>query len=463
MEHGIENVQFGTSDADNELIRTPEIFNDAFFDPNDNIGELINGFKYIVLGRKGDGKSAYFAKMKCISESDKWLETIGVNLERINSSFFEKFTDQDLTGGKRYVPMWKCIILIELIKFIEKRGFQIQRDNYRSIVDALSRIGLLTGDSIEQTITSLESSDITLSVNNWISYGKHREAKRIIRGANDIFSILLDILRPVHLGESKFRMVFDGLDDILRASSLKTEIITGLVRATNEINNAFYKKELNFKTIVLIRSDIFDLCRDPDISKIKLASVINLSWLPAGNIYDSDLAKLVLARFNMKGKLYNSFRDAWQAYFPKTIDGKDSLEYMLDNTLYKPRDILVFFSLAQKMILQHNRQLTEGDFKLLLSKYSTDYFVVQMQDELTGFLPDDAINELQTVISRIGNRRFDFDTFNHEMCLHKEFINTKAEDVLKLMFERGYIGQYRKRPNHPREEFYFQKSVTISR
>ena len=453
---GLYNVKFGTTDADTELIRTPEIFNNAFFDPNHHIEELINGFKFIVTGRKGDGKSAYYAKMKCLAEIDDSLETIGVSLEKLNSGFFEKFTDRDLNGGKRYVPMWRCIILLELVKYIEKRGFQVQRQNYISLVDALGRIGLLTGESIEETIIKLDSTDIAISVNNWISYGNHREKERVIRGANDVYSVFLNELSDIYLGGTKFRMVFDGLDDILRTKDFSIDIITGLIRAANEINNVFSGKTLNFKVIVLIRSDIFDMCRDPDISKIRFASSINLSWQIGPDPYSSDLAKIILARFDMEGPSFDSFSSLWHAYFPNDIDGKDALLYMLENTLYKPRDMLMFFSMAQKMIGPHDRRLCEYEFKVLLNNYSEEYFMIHMQDELTGFLPDIAINELQTVVSRIGNRRFSFDVFEKEMKKHREFSDVSAEAVLKMMFERGYIGQYRKRPGHPKEEFFFQ-------
>ena len=458
---GIYEVEFGYSDAETELIRSPQVFDKAFFDPHNYLDELVNGYRFIVAGRKGDGKSAYLAKLKRLSEEEGFLETIGVSLERLNSKFFEKFTDHDLIGGRRYVPMWKCILLLELVKHFELRGFQIQRTNYNALVDALNRMGLLHGDSVEETITKLDATDISINVRDWVSYGRHVEKEAVIRGANQIYNVLAEELKSAYMGKKKFRMVLDGLDDILRNKEFSIEIITGLLRAANEINNFFNKKALDFKIIVLIRSDILDKCRDPDISKIKLASLINLSWKPGSSLYESDLAKLILARFQMEGK-YKSFLEIWAKYFPYQIDDKYSLSYMLDNTLYKPRDLLMFFSFAKEMIGPNDRKLCEYEFKLLLKRYSEDYFVIHMQDELTGFLPDEALNELQAVISKIGSRRFSYGTFSEEMSRHKEFDNVLPEDVLKLLFERGYIGQYRKRPDHPKEEFLFQTHINPS-
>lgn len=457
----IYQVEFGTSDAETELIRSPQIFDKAFFDPHGYVNQLIDGYKFIVAGRKGDGKSAYCAKLKRCAEENSSLETIAISLERLNSKFFEKFTDQDLIGGKRYVPMWKCLIMLELVKYIEKRGFQIQRENYTSLVSALSKMGLLQGTSVEETITKLDATDISINVRDWVTYGRHMEKEVVIRGANQIYSVLSEELKTVYIGQQKFRMIFDGLDDILRNKEFSIEIITGLLRAANEINNQFSEKTnaINFKVIVLIRSDILDKCRDPDISKIKLASKVNLSWKPNSSIYESDLAKMIEARFHMSGNDKRSFRSLWCDYFPSQIDEKDSLAYMLENTLYKPRDILMFFQYAKEMIGECDRKLSEYEFKQVLYRYSEEYFVSHMQDELTGFLPDEAINELQSVISRIGNRRFSYKAFADEVALHNEFDGIPAEVVLKLLFERGYIGQYQKRPDHPKEEFIFQAHI----
>ena len=457
----IYDVEFGTTDAETEFLRSPQIFEHAFFDPHNYLHELVYGYKFIISGRKGDGKSAYLAKLKRLSDEEEYLETIGVSLERLNSQFFDKFTDQDLAGGKRYVPMWKCIILLELVKHLETRGFQIQRPNYIALIDALNKMGLLHGDSVEETITKLDATDISISVHNWITYGRHYEKEVVFRGANQIYDVLSEEIKSAYLGKKMFRMVLDGLDDILRNSSFRIEIITGLLRAANEINNYFHKQTLNFKVILLIRNDILDLCRDPDISKIKHASGINLSWKPGSSPYDSDLAKLVLARFRMNASVDN-FYQIWCTYFPLRVDDKDSFAYMLENTLYKPRDLLMFFSFAKDIIGEANTRLSDQEFRQLLRRYSEEYFVTHMQDELTGFLPDCAINELQSVITKIGCRRFSYKTFSDEITRHNEFSGVSADTVLKLLFDRGYIGQFRKRPDHPKEEFLFQTHINPS-
>lgn len=58
----------GCADSDTEAERNPKMFSTSFFDPDNNIEELLSGYKYIVSGRKGDGKSAYSAKISLLED-----------------------------------------------------------------------------------------------------------------------------------------------------------------------------------------------------------------------------------------------------------------------------------------------------------------------------------------------------------------------------------------------------------
>lgn len=69
--YNFKDVFLGCNDSDTEAERYPKKFVSSFFDPENNIQELLSGYKYIVSGRKGDGKSAYSAKISLLeSEMD---------------------------------------------------------------------------------------------------------------------------------------------------------------------------------------------------------------------------------------------------------------------------------------------------------------------------------------------------------------------------------------------------------
>ena len=60
----LSEYKFGYADATKELMIEPEIFEQAFYDPRSILPKLVNGWKYMLIGRKGVGKSAFSAKIQ---------------------------------------------------------------------------------------------------------------------------------------------------------------------------------------------------------------------------------------------------------------------------------------------------------------------------------------------------------------------------------------------------------------
>ncbi|MGN1131439.1 MAG: hypothetical protein ACI4RL_00925, partial [Ruminococcus sp.] len=109
------NIYFGCSDANTEAERKPDIFNNVFFDPNDHIDKLLNGVEYIIRGRKGDGKTAYSAKLKLLEkEGDFYVYQRSLN--NFNNKTFSQIKSYDNLGGNPYISFWKCVLLIEFVR-----------------------------------------------------------------------------------------------------------------------------------------------------------------------------------------------------------------------------------------------------------------------------------------------------------------------------------------------------------
>ena len=58
----LKEYKFGYIDAIKELIIEPEVFERSFYDSHNILDKLINSWKYILVGRKGIGKSSYSSK-----------------------------------------------------------------------------------------------------------------------------------------------------------------------------------------------------------------------------------------------------------------------------------------------------------------------------------------------------------------------------------------------------------------
>lgn len=71
-----------------------------------------------------------------------------------------------------------------------------------------------------------------------------------------------------------------------------------------------------------------------------------------------------------------------------------------------------------------------------------------MQDELTGFWPDNTITDLPVALSKIGNRIFKIEDFKTIISCMQSFKDIDPQKMLSHLFDCGYIGQLRKRPEH---------------
>lgn len=223
--------------------------------------------------------------------------------------------------------------------------------------------------------------------------------------------------------------------------------------------------------LILIRDDILNLCRDPNLSKIVRDSGIRLQWDIPDNPFDSDLLQLVEKRIDDASGGHNSFAQMWEEVFPETIGGRSSIDYILDNVIYRPRDILQFFIEIQKEFVP-NRKLSVEKVQAALARYSVEYFVDAMRDELTGFFPDEVVTHLPDILSKMGTKYFYLSDLENECNHYPEFKDVPVRMILEKLFNAGYIGQQRPREKkdytvfsyrNPRESFQEEHECILHR
>lgn len=101
-----ENVFFGYADAATEAERNPSGFQKAFYDPNNYVQELVCGDKFLLRGRKGDGKTAYSEQIK-LTEGDLNIHAYPKSLNNFNDQVFSQIKTVRNLGGNPYITFWK--------------------------------------------------------------------------------------------------------------------------------------------------------------------------------------------------------------------------------------------------------------------------------------------------------------------------------------------------------------------
>lgn len=464
---------FGDSDANTEKNRNPQKFEKSFYDPHNYLYELLDEYKFVVSGRKGDGKSAYSAKICLMSEqSSSQVKAVSRSLSNFNNVTFSKLKTYKNLGGNPYISLWKCILMIETVNMIESFQSNIQANSYCSILSALDDAGLLENDNVSNTIDTLVETNTSLNIKDLISHGKRKQTASVLSGAEQIYSSIYKAIKTVYMGDIHYYLIIDGLDDILINSDriFQSTVLTGLLRAADEINTKFIHETLHLKILIMMRSDILNLCVDSNIQKIKDDSCINLSWKIDDNLYESDLVKLVEKRLNITNDREIDFEEYWNSIFPQLVGTKPSFEYMLENIIYRPRDILRFFKESQMKF--KNRRYTIDEFEMLLTDYSENYFLDAMKNELAGFFPDEIVNKLPEIISKLGSQYFYMHDVEKIINADSSLASINVYNLLDKLFNAGYIGQHRPRDiqnytvfkyRNPHETFHENDECIIHR
>lgn len=431
-----EEYIFGFADAETEFKMNKQIFEEAFYDPKDIIDKLINGYQFMLIGRKGVGKTAFSAKIRSLSEKDQYLNSNLVTLSNFEFKNFNKLKNIELDGTQKFKCSWDITLLIYIYRILNKNFDFSCVEEFQNRIDFLSKSNLLLGKNINTIVRTLTKKSFHFDA-KFIKYDLENEVVSGKLDHSEVIEYLLEGLEDIYFDKSKQLIIIDGLDDVLRFKKERLLIIAGLVRAINELNLSFREYEVPIKIILLARDDILASITDPDFNKIRRDGGITLNW----NAKNEDLKDLVNLRFILSGIPKEIANNWWYEIFPKKIRQKDSWLYISEYTLNKPRDILQFLKQCQETF-SNKTSLSFSEVDEVLTDYSNEYFIEEMKNELSGFFDDDTVIFLPQIMQKIGGSDFTFIEFKRVAAKFlKQDDNGYYKKLILTLFENGYLGQ----------------------
>lgn len=452
----LNNINFGYADAEMELQRTPEIFDNAFFDPKSYLNDLLNGPAFLLLGRKGSGKTAYSAKIRRMAQSDKYIIARPSSLTKFDYTMFESFAGKKgVIGGRRFMSTWTYLLLVEIVKLVRDNVVSCENERISALINALEEHGILSSEDIVHSANFIKKRGVELSIDASIASVKGQRSTEetiVINDMDEISELMTSCLSELYFGDISHYLLIDGLDDALRCECFASDVIMGLVRASQDINRIMFTSSLKMKIVILLRTDIWDKCKDPDKNKITRDESINLLWdIPS-------LDNIVLKRIQQYYPDLDKTEEMWKYLFRGTYLEIDIVKCLYQHTLLRPRDILAF------MIECKNANpilpITESDMRRIVSRYSMNYFIREMEDELTGFTSDINISHLITTMSRLKHKEFWVNKFIELMRNYVDIDQYEAMELLEYLFAAGYIGQYRENCSNGRS-FIVHKYINL--
>jgi hypothetical protein len=425
-----------------------------YFVKTDTITLLDNGEKWLVLGRKGTGKTAIFKYFS----SNMFLSDQKIS-QPINFRDYpwpiHKLYKESMEGEiTAYFKSWKYIIIVQaiirLIQENEKEGTLSKHlQNAKKIITKIygspipgvldvikskfKRITKLAGPSASIDELSLSTIDV--------SFDEISQDQTLIDSLKSNAFNLLEYFDTIFKKESNKRVfiLMDQLDEnwLIDEISEYSKILINLLNVARNLNSdGEYNDKL--KIILFLRTDIYETLRFNDKNKIKKGNSVEIRW------DDKSLDEMFYERiknFAPADILNTEQKDSDAIFEIKHVrHGATPFRHILRRSFYRPRDVIVYFNeirnqhISSKSGLYTSKDLYNAEKEYSISLY--DEFI----DEWGNQKPD--LEKSLNILQNIGVQTFSYSDFS---AAYKKIFNnldkSMINELLLFLFNNSIIGQ----------------------
>lgn len=418
-----------------------------------NVLEAIKNGKFIIVGRKGTGKSAvaiYYLSKSKEEGSDSYVEIVKPDFGR--SSWLKNF---ELSEEEEYRYYFQWLIVGKLIKLIIDSDIA----PYSPEIISLRRFYQKNFDlfQINESSGRLKPESLNISVNLLMTSfgaGFARENKRDDRTPQPFYVFLPGLMYVVGkvlkmplFKDTTFKVMFDDLDVNLDLNDPSHCMkLLSLLRVAKEFNNNVTLSERT-SVIVFLREDVEHKLENiaTDAPKIFGSYSFTLNWFEDAKLREVDmklrrfLNKRISSKFEQAGVDYNT-SDPWKSYVEERKSWADSTVFkdLMDWTFFRPRDFLnLFLPLAER---NYSLPLDSDSLKKLLKLYSERAFAEITAEMCAKYSPHE-INRIKRLLymmaQRFNNTGVKSLTYKALVDLDPDFIN---DALIEDMYNYDLIG-----------------------
>jgi hypothetical protein len=449
------NFYIGSPEAEAEnTLNSIMQLDDVFEDYLDVIYKL-QSEKFIISGRKGCGKSAIAERIYSISRDDSkyfcdFIKKGDIDIEKITqiSNIKDSFINQEL------IIEW--ILLIKLVNQLVSNEAISNQKGIQDLKIFLKKNSGFVDIKSHQIEEILQSNGWEISVDYFKRFLSAKFGNRFdIKSGKAPFYKLLPHLKATikdlfinTLNRDNFYiLIFDDLDIGFNSkdeNNVKT--LLNIIRIVKEYNISFFGKEgINAKVILLLRDDISRVLinKDADTAKLFSSYEIPLNWYNHNGIYKNE-EELSIKKFINKRIKHNFEKNEFDYDTNKPWDSlidsdpsysHSSFKYIIDHTLIRPRDLILFFKPLSELKFQI--PLSKFDVNTLIGKYSIE-FVKELKNELTAHYSSKQIDCIFEVLYNCTNEDVTFGFVEQE--LKNNGFNESPIQLMELLYDLSIIG-----------------------
>ncbi|MCT2559086.1 hypothetical protein N0B51_08840 [Tsuneonella sp. YG55] len=372
----------------------------------------------IVLGRTGSGKSALLFHIDETQDNVSRIDPEDLSLNFIsNSTIIRYFEDLGVDLNVFYQLLWRHVLVVELLKlkkefydqesakkwfagiyntlnrnpkrqaaleYLTRFSSQFWLDTEKRVKEVVSKIESSMEDKIGMTADALRAKIEAASVAS--DKRSREETAEIINKAQQVvnavqiqeLSELLSFLAEDIFDDKKARyyLIIDDLDTGWVHDSLRFKLIRALIETLRK-----FRRVSNVKIVISLRADLLHTVmtrtegRGFQSEKFE-DMMLRLRWSA------DDLKDLIEERLNFVFKdQYTGRRVKFEDIFTSKIGDHEPLTYMLNRSLYRPRDVISYVnqcfeeaepgasSISARLVRQAEAEYSNKRFRAIVEEW----------------------------------------------------------------------------------------------
>jgi DNA polymerase III delta prime subunit len=430
----LKDILFGQIDAKNEVFQQDRLGVDVFKNsfqvpPGINIDDLIKGSKFFISGQKGCGKTALLLHLNStfkdmgaditfllfksgISEQERQQIAKGSDYQLVEQ-------DGKFSTAYDYELNWIWYIYRNILRKITKGSVLKGWD----VAESLRKLMGVDNELDSTSLSHFNSKQINANAKVGINAGPFtaeigadvelihsREAENTATAIIEIVERYFDKI-SVNPRNRKI-LIFDELELFWNRKDQRERdlfLIRDLIKSVARANRIIGKNTGSVLVIAAIRSEVLiEVNRvGPEVSRDVDDCGVKINWNVRADALSQPILRIVEAKIVNSEISENEIPSShpWDVYFPNKIFNRKTQNYLLDISMFKPRNIVSLLNLARDIEPEAN-VFSSNAFEEAQAEFSKKTWR-EIEEELLGEYSVEEVKSIKSILSAFQSK-FDF-------------------------------------------------------